>query len=54
MILIKKMFNERKNIRNGTMKINTSYQYLLDEAIKVFLDKYEYFKLNDEFRDLIK
>jgi len=54
MILIKKMFNERKNKRNGTMKINTSYQYLLDEVIKVFLDKYEYFKLNDEFRDLIK
>ena len=36
------------------MKINTSYQYLLDEVIKAFLDKYEYFKLNDEFRDLIK
>ena len=48
------MFNERKNIRNGTMKINTSYQYLFDEVIKVFLDKCKDYKINDELRDLIK
>ena len=48
------MLDKRKNQKKEGMKINTSYQYLLDEVIKIFVDKYDYYELSDELSDTIK
>ena len=48
------MHDKRKNQKKEGMKINTSYQYLLDEVIKIFVDKYDYYELSDELSDTIK